>query len=424
MSTQAPINYGIDVPSPGAAFTESLKIGNNISTVQAVNDQRLLMKQVMENINSPSATAEDYARLSAFLPKEAGDNLRSAGKMLNESQQQGVLDRSSKIFAAFKLNNPEIAIDLIKQRATELKNSGDVQGAQFVETLGKVAEYDQKSVEAFFGHTLSQLPGGDKVIESAVKLGAEGRAANREPTEMQKITAEARIKEAEANLAPEKLAADLGLVKAQIGASKASAAASYASAEASKSNAQKIRQEIAGGFAPEKRQEIESKFRKEYSDQTKSYQDVKASYARIKESSDDAVGDLSLIFGYMKMLDPSSTVREGEFATAQNAAGAFDRVGNIYNRIVSGERLTPSQRKSFVGQAERLYKAAGVQENIVRKGIERIASSYGLKPDNIFYSPTEVAPTSSTPSNIGTPPPGVTQNQWQYMTPEQRALWQ
>ena len=33
----------------------------------------------------------------------------------------------------------------------------------------------------------------------------------------------------------------------------------------------------------------------------------------------DAAGDMALIFSYMKMLDPNSTVREGEYATAQDA---------------------------------------------------------------------------------------------------------
>ena len=111
-------------------------------------------------------------------------------------------------------------------------------------------------------------------------------------------------------------------------------------------------------------------------------------------SEDNAVGDLSLIFGYMKMLDPGSVVREGEFATAQNAAGVPERIQNIYNQVVSGQRLSPSQRQSFKGQAGKLYSTAQTQEAQVRQGIERIAKGYGLNTANIFYTPTEVAPTA------------------------------
>jgi hypothetical protein len=96
----------------------------------------------------------------------------------------------------------------------------------------------------------------------------------------------------------------------------------------------------------------------------------------------------------MKMLDPGSVVREGEFATAQNAAGVDDRVRNLYNRVKSGERLSESQRKSFKGQANKLYSTAQQQEGQVRKGIERIAKGYGLNTSNIFYTAEEIPPAT------------------------------
>ena len=164
---------------------------------------------------------------------------------------------------------------------------------------------------------------------------------------------------------------------------------------------------MAAGIIPvEKRPEAESKFRKEYSDQTKGYQEVKSAYGRVLASEDNAVGDLSLIFGYMKMLDPGSVVREGEFATAQNAAGVPERIQNIYNQVVSGQRLSPSQRQSFKGQAGKLYSTAQTQEAQVRQGIERIAKGYGLNTANIFYTPTEVAPTAPAPTPAA-PAPGA-----------------
>jgi hypothetical protein len=123
----------------------------------------------------------------------------------------------------------------------------------------------------------------------------------------------------------------------------------------------------------------------------------------------------------MKMLDPGSVVREGEFATAQNATGVPERIQNIYNKVVSGERLNASQRNSFKGQAKKLYESAGEQETVVRQGLERIAKGYGLNTGNIFYTPVEIAPTarSSTSANtvtVGgktyTRPANFTDAQW------------
>ena len=58
---------------------------------------------------------------------------------------------------------------------------------------------------------------------------------------------------------------------------------------------------------------------------------------------ESAAGDMSMIFTYMKILDPTSVVREGEQATAASAGGVPDRVWNAYNKAVSGEKLTEKQ---------------------------------------------------------------------------------
>jgi hypothetical protein len=258
--------------------------------------------------------------------------------------------------------------------------------AQDSESAKKALEVERK---AFLSAPDKDLYGKQKLYmltglgEKGKDVADQVRALNKAKTESlssdelkkrradaDEAVAKAITAQAEARTAPEKQAADLA--KAQ--------------AEAA--------QMAAGVIPADKRPEAERNFRNEYNDRTKVYQDVKASYGRVLSSDDSAVGDLSLIFGYMKMLDPGSVVREGEFATAQNAAGVPDRVMNVYNRIVSGERLNSDQRKAFKGQAERLFKQAGQQEAQVRSGIERIAKDYGLNTANIFYTPEDVAPVA------------------------------
>ena len=67
-------------------------------------------------------------------------------------------------------------------------------------------------------------------------------------------------------------------------------------------------------------------------------------------------GDLALIFAYMKLLDPGSTVREGEFANAEKAGSVPDAVWNMYNRLLTGERLDKT-RPDFLKKAQTIYKA-------------------------------------------------------------------
>jgi len=85
-----------------------------------------------------------------------------------------------------------------------------------------------------------------------------------------------------------------------------------------------------------------------------------SAFGRIQESARDpsAAGDMSLLFGYMKLLDPQSTVREGEQAQAQQATGIPGRVLNAYNAAVSGIRLNDEQRADFLDRSNRLYKSA------------------------------------------------------------------
>lgn len=118
---------------------------------------------------------------------------------------------------------------------------------------------------------------------------------------------------------------------------------------------------------------------------TKNTQEVAAAYEKVQSSASNnsPAGDLSLIFNYMKMLDPGSVVREGEFATAQNAAGVPDRVVNMYNKILNGERLNPTQRKDFFNQAGNTFNAQMAQQERFNQGFRDLATSYGLNPNQV-----------------------------------------
>lgn len=114
-------------------------------------------------------------------------------------------------------------------------------------------------------------------------------------------------------------------------------------------------------------------------------QDIDTSMLKIEKAAKNpsAAGDLSLIFGYMRMLDPGSTVREGEFANAQNAAGVPDRIRNMYNRTISGERLNPDQRNDFLSQSYGLYNSHVEGFSKVKSQYDSIAKKRGLPLDEV-----------------------------------------
>lgn len=128
--------------------------------------------------------------------------------------------------------------------------------------------------------------------------------------------------------------------------------------------------------------------RKEYNSrpEVKTFREVQTSFEKIKRAAEkpDAASDLSLIFGYMKMLDPGSTVREGEFANAQNAAGIPDRIANMYNRSMKGERLNPDQRTQFVNQSKNLFESHKTAYDTAVQEYRAVAEMTGIKPELIF----------------------------------------
>ncbi len=407
-----PINYTQQIANPFQAAAQGLQLGAGIQEMQQLQQQNAIKLQQQQAdmqraqqveqarqrfFANPNPTMRDAAELASLIPESQAKAMQPYLEGMSKEQQQGVLRFNTEVLSALK-TNPAVAVKLLRQRAQAERGAGDAEEADLYERMAESTEKDGPDV-AFKGLStiVAALPGAKDMFEAAGKFGTEQRAAELQPFALTKAEAEAKIKKIESDFAPEKFGADLGLTRAQINQAKAAASASNAAAARSGAEAKRALAEagqISAGIIPaDKRPEAEAKFRKEYSDQTKGYQEVKSAYGRILSSDDSAVGDLSLIFGYMKMLDPGSVVREGEFATAQNSAGVPERIQNIYNKVISGERLSEGQRKSFKGQAGKLYKSAGEQETTVRQGIERIAKGYGLNTQNIFYTPTEVAPT-------------------------------
>jgi len=152
----------------------------------------------------------------------------------------------------------------------------------------------------------------------------------------------------------------------------------------------------------------EQQLRTQYLGQTKDFRDVRDAYGRIQSSAKDpsAAGDLALIFNYMKMLDPGSTVREGEFANAQNAGGIPERIWSSYNKAMSGERLAPPQRTDFINRAKSLYGKAEFQKKKTQAEYRKMASSYpGLNPDRILMD-DDIAIEPEAPPAAPAPQPG------------------
>lgn len=131
---------------------------------------------------------------------------------------------------------------------------------------------------------------------------------------------------------------------------------------------------------------ILNSLRGDYLQNSKQYADIAQSSQRLLTSAADpsAAGDLALIFNYMKILDPGSVVREGEFATAQNAAGVPDRLRAQYNKVINGERLAPETRKDFLDRGIKLYEGQEQLHSQRTDSFRKTAQKSGIDPEQVI----------------------------------------
>ena len=140
-----------------------------------------------------------------------------------------------------------------------------------------------------------------------------------------------------------------------------------------------------GGLTENEVIRSEATLRGDFDSLSSDFRKIRDSYSRIQAAAADpsAAGDLAIIFNYMKILDPGSVVRESEFATAENAAGVPDRIRNMWNRALEGQRIAWN-RDDFVSKARQLF---GSQEKIQERRVSQykgIARRQSLDYRNII----------------------------------------
>lgn len=158
------------------------------------------------------------------------------------------------------------------------------------------------------------------------------------------------------------------------------------------SNPTKIIGTILKGKDTEKLTSQELQVGQQFANQAQPFIQIGQAYKKIEVAAKNpsAAGDISLIFGYMKLLDPGSVVREGEFATAQNAGSIPQSIYGMYNKALSGERLAPTVRNDFLNQAKNLISSQKeIFDATIKPKFESIVKTNGLTQNNVMFNPFE-----------------------------------
>jgi hypothetical protein len=152
--------------------------------------------------------------------------------------------------------------------------------------------------------------------------------------------------------------------------------------------AQRVAQTANGGLTPAQTRKAEADLRKEFDGrpEVKNFRTVESARNTVKalaSAAPTAQNDIALIYSVMKTYDPTSVVRETEFATAQNAAGVPDKIRNAYNKALNGQRLNQKQRAEMSGSVETVYRSQAQRFKDIEGQYRGYAKDYGASPDRV-----------------------------------------
>lgn len=139
----------------------------------------------------------------------------------------------------------------------------------------------------------------------------------------------------------------------------------------------------------------------------KDFQAIDSAYRQINKGLDagTAAGDLAASTKLMKLLDPTSVVRESELAMAMQATGKLDQLYNYANKIATGQFLSPKQKQEFRDLSKEFYNSAGEQYNLKRQEYADIAQRNELNVPDVVGSDVKLLKTKPPVGKGGLPTP-------------------
>lgn len=134
----------------------------------------------------------------------------------------------------------------------------------------------------------------------------------------------------------------------------------------------------------------------------KDYYAVRDAIGRIEASGAEpsAAGDLALITAFMKMLDPTTGVRDVEFKNAATAGGFLEQIKARFGYVESGERLSDDMRKDLLTRSRKLYEQYEKDYGQVKQQYRDLTTRLGGDPANVVL---ETSSTAAKPSTTGKP---------------------
>lgn len=122
-----------------------------------------------------------------------------------------------------------------------------------------------------------------------------------------------------------------------------------------------------------------------------------------KVNTNNPYDDQALIFSFMKVLDPGSVVREGEFNTAAKNSSLLESISADWRKAVDGTGLlTSAQRKNIINTMKSLYNQKKSAYDRDLNSAKKVGQQFGIDPSlYLDYMPSNTAQMSGTSGGGG-----------------------
>jgi hypothetical protein len=119
----------------------------------------------------------------------------------------------------------------------------------------------------------------------------------------------------------------------------------------------------------------------------------------------NAQGDLAIVNGIARLLDPGSVVRPSEFDTVRRTQGLIDQIEGFAQRLAKGEILTPKVRQQFVDLANNLqHEWERTAQREVEKVYGPVLKGTGIALSDVWVEPSTLRATEPAPTTAPTGP--------------------
>jgi murein DD-endopeptidase MepM/ murein hydrolase activator NlpD len=143
--------------------------------------------------------------------------------------------------------------------------------------------------------------------------------------------------------------------------------------------------DITGQEETEEKFDQVVKLQSQYKDLSKEVRTLEEGFAYAKTFdiyTDNAYDDDSLIFSYVKVLDPGSVVREGEYDIRKNATTLYNQIANKFDLAIKGEGMFgPEQRQKIIDTMNSIYESKRKLYDSELEDAVKVGEAFDIAPD-------------------------------------------